>query len=103
MRGVDIDRLGKAVDELGPLFYGLMSVSLLAFLVGALGSGALLLIFGGCVQVVRGSCEEFAAKQRGRANRARPVVVRSTRVRALPQARQPRRSTREVAVSASRR
>ena len=97
MRGIDRGRLETLVDELGPLFYALMSVSLLAILVGSLGSGALLLILGAGIQVVRASGEGFATRQRSRARRVRPVVVRSTRERAVP------RSVPPVVASAVRR
>jgi hypothetical protein len=103
MRSIDTSRLETLVDELGRPFYALMCVSLLAILVGSLGSGALLLILGASVQVVRASCESFAARRRNRARRVRPAVVRSARDRAVPRTAHPRRSARPVAASASRR
>jgi hypothetical protein len=103
MRGIDSHRLQKVVDEMAPLFYALMVVSLLAILAGALGSGALLLILGSAVQVVRASCEGLAVRQRNRASRVRSVAVRATRHPAQRRVTSPRHSARRVAVSAARR
>jgi cytochrome c biogenesis protein ResB len=73
MSNVDPSRLEKVVDELAPLFYAFMAVSLLAILVGSMWPGALLLILGAAVQVVRGGCEELAFTARRRAERLRSV------------------------------
>jgi hypothetical protein len=103
MRGLEPKRLERLVNELAPLFYAFMGAALLAILVGATGPGAWLLILGSCVQVVRAACEELAVRQRQRARRSRPTVVRSTQSRALARSRKAQRAARPVAVSASRR
>ena len=71
MHGTDPNRLERLGEALTPLFYALMLVSLLAIFVGAAGSGAALLILGGCVHVVRASCTELAARSRARKDRLR--------------------------------
>jgi hypothetical protein len=94
MRGVDPNKLGKVVDELAPLFYAFMAVSLLAIVVGSMWPGALLLLLGAAVQIVRGGCEELAFTARRRAERLRPVsgAARSR------QAHRPRRQARDRAL-----
>lgn len=88
MRTIDPNRLENFVDELAPLFYVLMLVSLLAILVGSTGSGALLLILGAGVHIVRGAYEELAVRERRRAARLKPVTGAS-RSRAPQRSRRP--------------
>ena len=94
MKSVDPSRLEKVVDELAPLFYAFMAVSLLAIIVGAMWPGALLLLLGAAVQIVRGTCEELAFTVRRQAERLRPVegAPRSRR------AERPRRPARDRAL-----
>lgn len=68
MRLPDLDSLERFIEPLALLFYALMTVALLAALVGSTGSALALLLIGAGLHVVRFSIELFAEQQ------ARPAV-----------------------------
>ena len=79
---LDVDDPGRLAGHLQFFFYLLMFVALLAIFAGATGTGVLMLIAGAALHVVRSSLEEVAAQRqarRERAERKKPVRLRSHR------------------------
>jgi hypothetical protein len=95
---LDVDEPGRLSGHLQFFFYLLMFVALLAIFAGSTGTAVVMLIAGAALHVLRSSLEEVAAQRqarRERAERKKPVRLRSHR------AAQRARAEEEIRVTAA--